>query len=187
MKMERNRTIIHPINGDKVTFLKTCTETNGKSILCELELFPNAQGTSAAPPHYHLSYTETFHVLEGELTLRIGRKILTLEKGQSATVPLRTVHTFSNKTSQTVKATIEVLPCLEGFENGLIIMYGLASDGKTTKIGIPRSISHLALLMVMGDIRFAGFMSLVNPILRLIAGRARRKGIEQQLIDKYCK
>jgi len=183
----KSRTIIHPVNGDKITFLKTCVETNGDSILCEMELFPNAQGTSAAPPHFHKSYTESFHVIEGELSLRIGKKVFVLEKGQSATVPLKTVHTFSNKTSQTVKATIEIRPCLDGFENGLIIMYGLASDGQTSKIGIPKSLSHLALLMVMGDIRFAGFMSIANTLMRFIGNWAKKKGIEQELINKYCK
>jgi mannose-6-phosphate isomerase-like protein (cupin superfamily) len=183
----KNRTITNPINGDKVTFLKTCEETKGESLLAELEVFPNAQGTSAAPPHYHVSYTESFHVLEGELTVRIGKKTLVLGKGQSATVPLRTVHTFSNKTSQTVKALVETRPGLQGFEDGLIIMYGLASDGKTTKKGMPKSILHLALLMVMGDIRFAGIMSVLNPFMRLFAEIARKRGIKQILVDGYCK
>ena len=183
----KNRTIVNPINGDKVTFLKTCAETNGESLLAELEVFPNAQGTSAAPPHYHVSYTESFHVLEGELTVTIGKKILGLRKGESATVPLKTIHTFSNKSSQTVKARVEVHPCLQGFEDGMYIMYGLASDGKTTKKGMPKSISHLAVLMVMGDIRFGGVMSILNPIMRWIGKRAKRRGIEQELIDRYCK
>lgn len=183
----KNRTITNPINGDKVTFLKTCEETNGESFLAELEVFPNAQGTSAGPPHYHVSYTESFHVLEGELTVRIGKKTLVLGKGQSATVPLRTIHTFSNATSQTVKAIVETRPGIQGFEDGLIIMYGLASDGNTTKDGMPKSIAHLALLMVMGDIRFAGIMSVLNPIMKLIANRARKKGIEQKLVNRYCK
>ena len=104
--MERNRTITHPINGDKITFLKTCAETKGKSTLCEMEVFANAQGTSAAPLHYHNCYTETFTVIEGELTVTIGKETLTLKKGETATVPLKALHSFSNKTTQSVKATI---------------------------------------------------------------------------------
>lgn len=182
----KNRTIVHPTNGDKVTFLKTYEETGGEYIQCELEVFPNAQGTSAAPPHFHKSYVESFRVLEGELTVRVGRKIVTLRKGQSVTIPLKTVHTFSNRSPQTVKAIVETHPGLEGFENGLIIMYGLASDGAVNKMGIPKSFSQLALLMVMGDIRFAGLMSIMNPLLRLVARSARRRGVERELVERYC-
>jgi len=185
--MDRNRTIVNPINGDKVTFLKTCAETNGESILCELEVFPNAQGTSAAPPHYHRSYTETFKVFEGELTVRIGKETFVLGKGQSATVPLKTIHTFSNRSSQKVRGTVEVHPCHQGFENGLIIMYGLARDGKTTKAGMPKSISQLAVLMLMGDIRFGGIMAPLNPIMKWIAKRAVKQGVERDMIEKYCR
>ncbi len=183
----KNRTITNPINGDKLTFLKTCEETNGESFTAELEVFSNAQGSSAGPPHYHASYTESFHVLEGELTLTIGNKTVVLKKGQSATIPLRTIHTFSNKTSQTVKAIVETLPGLQGFENGLYIMYGLAADGKTTKNGMPKSIAHVALLMAMSDTRFGGIMSVINTLMMLIAKKARKMGIEQELVNTYCK
>ena len=77
--MEQRRTITHPIDGDTSTFLKTCAETNGKSTLCEMELPPNAKGV---PPHFHNSYTETFTVLEGELTVKIGKETITLKKGK---------------------------------------------------------------------------------------------------------
>lgn len=152
-----------------------------------MEVFPNAQGTAAAPPHYHKSYTETFHVLEGELTVRVGSKLVTLGKGESVTIPLKTVHTFSNKTAQPVKAIVEARPGHQGFEDGLIIMYGLASDGKTTKTGLPKSMAHLALLMYMGDIRFAGGMAVLNPIMRWMAKKAIKQGLEKALVDAYCR
>jgi len=183
----KNRTITNPINGDKVTFIKTCEETNGEYLSAELEVFPNAQGTSGAPPHYHASYTEYFHVLEGELTLTIGKKNIVVTKGQSATIPMKTIHTFSNKTSQTVKAILETRPGLQGFEDSLYIMYGLAGDEKTTKSGMPKSLAHLALVSSMSDTRFGGILSFLNPLMRLIAKKARNKGIEQELVSTYCK
>ena len=181
----KNRIIVHPINGDKVTFLKTCSETNGELIQCELEVFPNAHGAAAAPPHYHKSYTESFRVLEGELTVRIGNKVLTLGNGQSVTIPLKTVDTFSNKTLQSIKAIVEARPAIQGFEDGLIITYGLAADGKTSKTGLPKSVSHLALLISMGDIRFADMMSVLNPVMRWMAKKAIKWGIKQELSDAY--
>ena len=181
--MEQRRTITHPIDGDTSTFLKTCAETNGKSTLCEMELPPNAKGV---PPHFHNSYTETFTVLEGELTVKIGKETITLKKGESATVPKKAIHSFTNKSAEPVKATVELLPGSEGFENSIYIMYGLANDGKCGKNGLPKKISHLALSAVMSDTSLPGFMTLIMPIMKMIAKRAQKKGIEKELIDKYC-
>ncbi len=181
--MEQRRTITHPIDGDTSTFLKTSAETNGKSTLCEMELPPYAKGT---PPHYHNSYTETFRVLEGELTVSIGKETLTLKKGDSATVPKKAIHSFTNKSAAPVKATVELLPGHQGFENSIYIMYGLANDGKCDKDGLPKNISHLALSAVMSDTSLPGFMTLVMPIMKVIAKIAQWRGIEKELIDKYC-
>lgn len=38
----------------------------------------------------------------------------------------------------------------------------------------------------MGEGRVPGVMSLLMPVFRLLAARARKKGIEQELISKYC-
>jgi len=181
--MEQRRTITHPIDGDTSTFLKTSAETDGKSTLCEMELPPNAKGT---PPHYHNSYTETFRVLEGELTVTIGKETLILKKGDSATVPKKAVHSFTNKTSNPVKATVELLPGHEGFENSIYIMYGLANDGKCDKDGLPKNINHLALSAVMSDTSLPGIMTIVMPVMKIIARITKWRGIEKELIDKYC-
>ena len=70
--MNKIRTIVHPKNGDKVTFLKTASETGGELTELQLEVFPYAQGTSNDPLHYHNSYSETFKVSEGRLTVVIN-------------------------------------------------------------------------------------------------------------------
>ncbi len=182
--MENRKTHYNPIVGDKITFLKTCKETNGQSTLCELELIANAKGV---PAHYHDIFTETFTVLEGELTVEIGKETRTLKTGDSATVPLKTLHRFYNKTSRQVKATIELKPGSAGFENGLMIAYGLARDGQCNKNSIPKDIKHTALLFDMAGGRIPGIMSMAMPLLRMIAKKARKKGIEKELIEKYCR
>ncbi len=68
--MEKRKTFVNPIIGDKITFFKTCKETNGASTLCELELVANGKGV---PAHYHDVFTETFTVVEGELTVEINK------------------------------------------------------------------------------------------------------------------
>ena len=184
--MKSTRTIMNPVNGEKVTFVKTAAETDGEITLLELEVFPNAQGTSKIPLHYHLSYAETFRVLEGELTVQTDKETMRLKPGESATVPINTPHAFSNKSSQPVKAMLEVTPGNEGFEKGLCILYGLAADGKTNENGMPKSITHMALGMMKSDVRLTGMLSFVFPIIKLIAKMARKRGFEQELIDTYC-
>jgi len=164
--MENLRTIANPINGDKVTFLKTAAETGGEVTLCELEVFPFAQGSSAMPLHYHLSYAETFRVLEGELTVNTDKETMTLKKGDSATISIKTLHSFSNESATPVKAILEVSPGSEGFEKGLCILYGLAADGKTNKNGMPKSIIHMALGMTMSEVRLRGILSVIFPIMK---------------------
>lgn len=73
-----------------------------------------------------------------------------------------------------------------GFENTLRILSGLAADGLYNDQGVPKSLTHLAICGIMSDMRLPGLIGLAIPLLKLIATRARAKGIEQQLIDKYC-
>ncbi|MBC7920696.1 MAG: cupin domain-containing protein [Ferruginibacter sp.] len=169
--------------GDKITFLKTARETGGRSSLLQLELAPLAQGT---PPHYHERFTETFTVQEGELIVRCSDEIKKLGPGQSFTVPINTKHCFFNTKETPVKALIELNPGSEGFENGLKIAYGLARDGQCSAKGLPKRLDYLALLFDMSEGRMPGLLSLMMPIFRMVARKARAKGVEKELIEKYC-
>ncbi len=55
-----------------------------------------------------------------------------------------------------------------------------------TKGGAPKHITHLAVLLDLGDMGIPGVVGLIAPIMRLIATRARRTGIERALIARYC-
>ncbi len=66
-----NRTVTNPISGEKVTFICTAAETKGLKSVIEIELQPKGEGL---PPHYHKAYSETFRILEGEVSLQIGEK-----------------------------------------------------------------------------------------------------------------
>jgi len=41
------------------------------------------------------------------------------------------------------------------------------------------------LLLELSDMRFPGLMGLLMPVFRLLANRARRSGLERQLLEKY--
>jgi hypothetical protein len=71
-------------------------------------------------------------------------------------------------------------------ENFIKIIYSLAQDGLTDKKGKPNSFAHLATILVMSDSNAPGLMSLLSPLIRIVAKRAKKNGTEKWLHDKYC-
>lgn len=65
-------------------------------------------------------------------------------------------------------------------------MYGLAEDGKADKQGLPKKMMHLAVLLDQGDTHITGPMKLMNPILQYLVNKARRTGVEEDLLKTYC-
>lgn len=176
------RTFANPAINDAATFIKTSTETNGAYTLIEIDL-----GKSDGPPlHYHKAFSEKFEVKEGILFLQIGKDKRKLNIGDSFTVPAGTSHRFYNETEDMVKFHITLRPGHTGMENFIKIFYGLASDGLTDKKGKPKNFAHLAVALIMSDSNAPGWMSLLSPILRGAAKRAKKNGTEKWLLDRYC-
>ena len=57
--------------------------------------------------------------------------------------------------------------------------------GPETK-GNRASTYYLAVLLDWSEIRMPGLLSVAEPLLRLLATRARRKDIEKELEARYC-
>lgn len=60
-------------------------------------------GPSAPPLHLHRLTYEVLHVLQGELTLRMGAQTQTVSAGSLAFVPLGVAHAFSNPSDAPVR------------------------------------------------------------------------------------
>ncbi len=173
---------INPVIGDRATFLKLSENTGHRFSLIEIDLVAGGGNTL----HYHNAFSETFTVLNGELAVQVNKEIKVLQPGESFTVPPRVLHCFSNKTKQPATFHVTITPGHTGFENGIKIAYGLAADGLTNKKSIPKNFTYLALLFTMSDGNIPGLFSLMTPLLRWAANRARKRGIEQELINRYC-
>jgi quercetin dioxygenase-like cupin family protein len=184
MKQQTKEKIVHenPIYGDKAVFLTTSEESNGKLTLIDIELSVNGGNTK----HYHGSYSETFTVTEGELTLFADGKFITLKKDESFLVNPKVVHYFKNNTQKKVRFLVEFQPGQPGFEKALMIGYGLAKDGLTNKKGIPKKFSHLALLIVLSGAQVPGLFKMIDPLFKWVAKRADKKGELQELVNQYC-
>ncbi len=178
------RIIINPLYKDTVTFVKTSAESDGKISEMEITLLSGGKN----PIHYHKSYSETFTAIDGDLGLGLGKgKKKILKPGNAYTVDPNNLHYFFNPTNKEIKFKSVLEPGHEGFENSLRILYGMAADGMTDKNGIPKSIQHKAIVAIMADMNIPGFFTLISPLLKRIARKAKNSGVEQELIDRYCK
>ncbi|MBO9152408.1 cupin domain-containing protein [Chitinophaga sp. GCM10012297] len=176
------RTISNPDIGDRVTFLETAEDTNGSHVTVLVELAPGGKNGL----HYHTTFTEHFEVVEGELGLRVGKEFLFLGRGGTASVPLHIHHLFFNPSGKhpvTFKVTIR--PARQ-FEACLRVAYGLATDGKTNKKGIPKKLSHLAALMALGE-TYLTFLphGLQEWLFGYLGKRAKKNGTFKELEPYY--
>lgn len=181
---QNERTVVNPLIKDKATFLETAADTHGKRTLIHIELAAGGGNDL----HYHKTFDETFRVLEGQLGVQIGKKIMYLAKGESATVKAGELHRFFNASNDTpVAFNVLLEPGHAGFERTIQVAYGLAADGLTNKDSVPKNLYHLALLFKWGDTNVPGIFSLIEPVMGWLANRAVKKGIEKELVSKYCR
>lgn len=181
MATEVERTIYHPIQRDRVTFLKTASETGGELTLVEVELAPGGGNDL----HYHRSYTERFSPIVGGLGVQIGKEQRTLRPGESALVERGVIHRFYNPTQETIRFYVELAPGSAGFEQTLYVGYGLACDGQVHAAGMPKDLLALGLLLKWSDTRLIGPVALLNPVFGLLARIARWRGVDAALLARY--
>lgn len=177
------RTVVNPIIKDTATFLKTAEETNGELTEIEITLMPG--GGNAL--HYHKTYSETFTAIDGDLGVKLAKgKTKILKACESYTVKPMELHSFFNSTDKEIKFNVKLTPGHTGFENSIRIIYGLAGDGLTNKKSIPKSLKHTAIIVCMSDMNAPGLLTLLYPILKRVAKKAKVNGEEKKLLDKYC-
>ncbi len=109
-----------------------------------------------------------------------------LKAGDAVVVPKEVPHRFYNITNDKVIFRITLEPGHVGMENFIKIIYSLAQDGLTDAKGKPKSFAHLASILAMSDTNAAGMMSLLSPVISIVAKRAKKDGTEKWLLDKYC-
>ena len=181
--MDNSRRIFNPVQKDYVTFLKTSEETDGAYTLVVVEL---AAGGGVGI-HYHKTYSEKFECLEGRLGVQAGDQTWQLEPGQSVTAERFVNHRFFNSSPAPVKFRVELRPGSRGFEQSLQVAYGLARDGETNRKGLPRNRLALAWLFEISESNLPGWRSIFEFILRRQAAKAKRIGLDAELIARYVR
>ncbi|MFA9457361.1 cupin domain-containing protein [Halalkalibacter sp. AB-rgal2] len=181
-----NKTIVHAITGEEITFLESSEETGGKYEYIEVFLPPKGEGP---PLHYHRQFEETFETVDGELKILLANKEVILQPGESFTVEKETHHAFLNASEKhPVTFRVKLTPA-NNFETSMRIIYGLAADGEMDeKKGTLKNPMYTALALDMQDTRLVQVPKLVQRfMLDRLAKKAKRMGVDQQLIAKYVK
>jgi len=78
-------------NGTLVTFLLTGEDMQGQFALLEIW----GRNGSTPPPHIHHREDEIFYVLEGELTVTVGDRVLKATAGTTVFLPRNVPHSFT--------------------------------------------------------------------------------------------
>ncbi|MEI9911691.1 MAG: cupin domain-containing protein [Bacteroidota bacterium] len=177
------RKIYNPLQKDTVIFLKTAADTNGEYTLVETGL---ADGGGVGL-HYHKTYSEKFECMEGEVQVMLNKTLYTLQAGQSATAAPGVNHLFRNRSGSPCTFRVELRPASRGFEQSLQIAYGLANDGLCKPNGFPKDKLALAWLFDTSESNLPGWMSMFEFILRRQAKKAKQKGIDKKLLEKYIR
>jgi len=93
------------LRGTQVDFLVTAEHAKGCSVF-EFSVAPSFDtGT-----HYHTKIEEIFYVLDGELTLRSGDRVVQGGPGTFVFVPIGAVHAFGNPGSRPARMLLVTAP-----------------------------------------------------------------------------
>lgn len=112
--------------GDRYTFLVTGEESGG-AYFSMLAVVPPGGGP---PPHVHRDEDETFYVLEGSCTFRLGDERIQAGPGDFVNVPRGMVHCFRNFTDTPMRMILTFTPSRieHFFEETLERAYDLSLD-----------------------------------------------------------
>ena len=129
-------TLQNPVTGEVIRFVEAAADTGGEYVLIEVVVEPNG---FVAAAHTHPYQTETFEILEGEVTFRTGSETIVAQAGDTVRVDPGTPHKFWNEGETDARFRTEVRPALQ-FESLIETMFALAADGKTNRKGMPNPL-----------------------------------------------
>jgi mannose-6-phosphate isomerase-like protein (cupin superfamily) len=161
MMINPGDTLVNSATGEELTFLETAASTGGEyvEVVCVVQ-----PGGAVAAAHVHPRQSETFTTVEGTLNVRVGKELLRLGQGESATVEAGTAHRFWNEGDEPVAFHCRISPALQ-FESLIETMFGLARDGKTNRKGMPNPVRMASIARAHRDvIRLAGVPAWLQDI-----------------------
>lgn len=159
----------NPRRLERVTFLKTASESNGEV----LEMRAEAKPTPNRPPvHAHRRQQETFLIESGSMSYSIDSREGTAVAGDTIVVPAGSAHTWWNEGPDDLVALGKLEPA-ERFETFIETIYGLTSSGRVNSKGVPNPLQAAVFFQEFRNEWVPVFLpwpvrKLVFPVLALI-------------------
>jgi mannose-6-phosphate isomerase-like protein (cupin superfamily) len=164
-----------------VKIIMSARQTIGCYSLLEVDLHSGGGNEM----HYHTSFSESFEVISGTLSVQIGKEIKQLHPGDSCTVQPLTPHRFFNASASPTVFRCTIKPS-RNFETAIRIGMGLEKDGLTNKKGIPKNFWHAILLFDLSESYLCGPPRwLQTSVFGGLARVARWLGADKALMKYY--
>ena len=135
------------VDGSSYIVTKPAAETGGAYVEMEFVLPP---GCLPPPPHVHPSQVEEYEVLEGRFDVMLDGEWETFEPGESASVPVGVLHTFRNRSGETVRVRNWHRPALR-FEEYIEKIHATLRRSGIRRKRDPRVPLYLAQIMLEYD------------------------------------
>ena len=92
--------------GDQIRFILTGAETGGAFFLADVSVPPGG----GPPPHIHDREDETFYLLQGTVTVRVGDQTLYASQGDCVHLPRGIAHSFRNTANENARMLVTATP-----------------------------------------------------------------------------
>jgi quercetin dioxygenase-like cupin family protein len=134
-------TIQDPVSGQRVTFLKTASDTGGELLRFEVRLAPGGFILT----HAHPMQQERLDLISGTLHLRTRERTRSIVAGENVVIGPGQAHEARNESDEVAVFVIEARPALRT-ERWLGAMFCLARKGNTDHRGRPRNALQLGVI-----------------------------------------
>lgn len=178
---KKGQVIENKVTGERVSFLETSADNNGKRLRFLLSVRPKGFVTVA---HIHPSQDEHFSMKQGQLRVQKNKETLQLLAGQELLIPKGIPHQWWNDSdSETAELEVTFTPAGK-MEVFLEQYYGLANDDKCDEQGTP----HFLQIMAFGneyELFVAGPPITLQKVMSTVLGNIARLLGYKKCYKKY--
>lgn len=138
--------IENPVTGERVRWLVTAAETDGRYVRAEWWVRP---GGGVRFEHIHRVSGESFEVLSGRLSGTLDGDSFELGPGEQRTLPPLVPHTWFNEGDEELHFVLEISPAGH-FEETIETFFGLAREGRVGPDGMPGLLQTAVTVRAFG-------------------------------------